>query len=113
MISTRAIFIFVTLFLAMAMTILSAPVVDNEWTTTQPTKPPTDMKNSTGPPEVITTKLLFANASLFPIVDDMKTGKDLLFKKDGDQPNMPSTVSPVSDQVKFPGDNSIEKPKSS
>jgi hypothetical protein len=123
MVSSRAILICITLFLAMVMTISSLPVVDKESETKEPivdkelkTKKPivdkevmtnehpkTSVDETMTPtstiPEVITDNLLFADAKDVPIDENIRKGEVLLFKTDNDVPVTPSTDDPRSFQI--------------
>jgi hypothetical protein len=112
MVSSRVIFIFVTLFVAMLMTISSAPVVDDESVTSEPEDKsfqdmvPTqnETEQTTDVPDVITDKLLYFDATAMPLDENIKTGNFLLFEKPGDLPQYPPTEDTQLFQMSMPTD---------
>jgi methionine-rich copper-binding protein CopC len=113
MASSRGIFIVITLFLAMLMTISSAPVVHDQLVTSEPESKVVDdvatkmneIKHTTDVPDVITDKLLFFDVTAMPMDENIKTGNTLLFEKTGDTPQYPPTEGPRSFQMDAPGDS--------
>lgn len=110
MVSTQRRFIFVTLFLAMFMTISSVPIVDYESVTSEPEKKFIDneIKGTTELPDVITDKLLFYDVTAIPIGENIKTGDALLFENIDDIPHFPPTEDPRSFQMTVPVDTVVE-----
>jgi hypothetical protein len=94
MIASRCIFIFITLFLAMVLTISTAPVIDSEVVTTV-----NEIEETSDLPEVVTDRLLFFDVTRMPLDENVKTGDVLLFEKDSEMPIIPITETPQSFQI--------------
>jgi hypothetical protein len=100
MIGNRAIFIFVSLLLAMVMIVSTVPIQKDEETTDKPTEKYMEEETTTlheihetsTIPQIVTDNLLFVEVIVVPLDKNIIKDNTLLFKEEGKVPVTPTSA---------------------